>query len=57
MTDVFFPLQILFSQGGPVFGQPEDSGSEADDEAQMKFYTAHQRGRRRSKGKANHKSA
>uniref|UniRef100_A0A3B3S2I1 Astrotactin 2 n=1 Tax=Paramormyrops kingsleyae TaxID=1676925 RepID=A0A3B3S2I1_9TELE len=37
-------------RGGPVFGQPEDSGSEADDEAQMKFYTAHQRGRRRSKG-------
>ncbi|KAG7480456.1 hypothetical protein MATL_G00056280 [Megalops atlanticus] len=35
--------------GGGVFGHPDDSGSDADDETQLKFYTEH-RGRRRSKG-------
>uniref|UniRef100_A0A8C9VR65 Astrotactin 2 n=1 Tax=Scleropages formosus TaxID=113540 RepID=A0A8C9VR65_SCLFO len=37
---------------GGVFGHPGDSGSEADDETPIKFYTEQQRGRRRSKGAA-----
>uniref|UniRef100_A0A8C9RLN2 Astrotactin 2 n=1 Tax=Scleropages formosus TaxID=113540 RepID=A0A8C9RLN2_SCLFO len=40
------------SKGGGVFGHPGDSGSEADDETPIKFYTEQQRGRRRSKGAA-----
>uniref|UniRef100_A0AAY4ASV8 Astrotactin 2 n=1 Tax=Denticeps clupeoides TaxID=299321 RepID=A0AAY4ASV8_9TELE len=36
-------------KAGSVFGRQGDSGSEAEDEMQMKFYTEH-RGRRRSKG-------
>uniref|UniRef100_A0A6Q2XJK5 MACPF domain-containing protein n=1 Tax=Esox lucius TaxID=8010 RepID=A0A6Q2XJK5_ESOLU len=35
---------------GSVFGQQEDSGSEGDEETQLKFYTEKHRGRRRSKG-------
>ncbi|XP_035234487.1 astrotactin-2-like isoform X2 [Anguilla anguilla] len=38
------------SRGGGVYGHPGDSGSEADDETQLKFYTEQHRGRRRSKG-------
>nr|XP_014345486.1 PREDICTED: astrotactin-2-like [Latimeria chalumnae] len=38
-------------RGGVVFGRAEeDSGSEADDETQLTFYTEQHRGRRRSKG-------
>uniref|UniRef100_A0A8C1KR37 Astrotactin 2 n=1 Tax=Cyprinus carpio TaxID=7962 RepID=A0A8C1KR37_CYPCA len=39
---------FLFEAGG-VFGRQVDSGSEMDDDTQLKFYTEH-RGRRRSKG-------
>ncbi|MFT7813727.1 astrotactin-2 isoform X1 [Arapaima gigas] len=39
-------------KGGGVFGCPGDSGSEADDETPMKFYTEQQRSRRRSKAGA-----
>ncbi|XP_034048897.1 astrotactin-2 [Thalassophryne amazonica] len=35
---------------GGVFGPQGESGSEAEDENQMKFYTEQNRGRRRSKG-------
>nr|XP_015222639.1 PREDICTED: astrotactin-2 isoform X2 [Lepisosteus oculatus] len=37
-------------RGGTMFGRTGDSGSEADDETQLKFYTEQHRGRRRSKG-------
>uniref|UniRef100_A0A8C2Z6E4 Astrotactin 2 n=1 Tax=Cyclopterus lumpus TaxID=8103 RepID=A0A8C2Z6E4_CYCLU len=35
---------------GGVFGPQGESGSEAEDDSQMKFYTEQHRGRRRSKG-------
>uniref|UniRef100_A0A8K9XDW1 Astrotactin 2 n=1 Tax=Oncorhynchus mykiss TaxID=8022 RepID=A0A8K9XDW1_ONCMY len=35
---------------GSVFGRQGDSGSEGDDETQLKFYTEQHRGRRRSRG-------
>uniref|UniRef100_A0A8C7U215 Astrotactin 2 n=1 Tax=Oncorhynchus mykiss TaxID=8022 RepID=A0A8C7U215_ONCMY len=35
---------------GNVFGRQGDSGSEGDDETQLKFYTEQHRGRRRSRG-------
>uniref|UniRef100_A0A667WTI8 Astrotactin 2 n=1 Tax=Myripristis murdjan TaxID=586833 RepID=A0A667WTI8_9TELE len=35
---------------GGVFGRQGDSGSEPEDDSQMKFYTEQHRGRRRSKG-------
>uniref|UniRef100_A0A673WXB8 Astrotactin 2 n=1 Tax=Salmo trutta TaxID=8032 RepID=A0A673WXB8_SALTR len=35
---------------GSVFGHQGDSGSEGDDETQLKFYTEQHRGRRRSRG-------
>uniref|UniRef100_UPI003AB0F3C0 astrotactin-2-like n=2 Tax=Centroberyx TaxID=88664 RepID=UPI003AB0F3C0 len=35
---------------GDVFGRQGDSGSEPEDDSQMKFYTDQHRGRRRSKG-------
>ncbi|XP_036384266.1 astrotactin-2-like isoform X1 [Megalops cyprinoides] len=38
------------SQGSSVFGHSGYSGSEAEDETQMKFFTEQHRGRRRSKG-------
>uniref|UniRef100_A0A8C1SDK7 Astrotactin 2 n=1 Tax=Cyprinus carpio TaxID=7962 RepID=A0A8C1SDK7_CYPCA len=37
------------TRAGGVFGRQVDSGSEMDDDTQLKFYTEH-RGRRRSKG-------
>ncbi|XP_060768289.1 astrotactin-2-like [Neoarius graeffei] len=37
------------NQGG-MFGHEECSGSDADDESQLKFYTEHRIGRRRGKG-------
>ncbi|XP_058861700.1 astrotactin-2-like isoform X2 [Acipenser ruthenus] len=38
------------TRGRAVFGKMGGSGSEADDETPLKFYTEHHRGRRRSKG-------
>lgn len=35
---------------GSVFGRQGDSGSDGDDETQLKFYTEQHRGRRRSRG-------
>ncbi|GAA6085711.1 astrotactin-2-like isoform X1 [Tachysurus ichikawai] len=42
-------LDRFFLVGG-VFGHQECSSSDADDENQLKFYTEHRIGRRRSKG-------
>ncbi|XP_023666848.1 astrotactin-2-like isoform X1 [Paramormyrops kingsleyae] len=38
------------SRGISVFGRPGDSGSDAEDDAQLKFYTEQHRGRHRSRG-------
>ena len=43
---------LLFVSGGISFGRTKGtSGSEADDETQLTFYTEQYRSRRRSKGK------
>ncbi len=55
VTDVWDDKSVcvfLFEAGG-VFGHQVDSGSEMDDNTQLKFYTEH-RGRRRSKGNHLH---
>lgn len=55
MTDMWDDRTVcvfLFEAGG-VFGRQVDSGSEMDDNTQLKFYTEH-RGRRRSKGNRLH---
>uniref|UniRef100_A0A667WM49 Astrotactin 2 n=1 Tax=Myripristis murdjan TaxID=586833 RepID=A0A667WM49_9TELE len=46
---LFHPVSSLPVSGG-VFGRQGDSGSEPEDDSQMKFYTEQHRGRRRSKG-------
>uniref|UniRef100_A0A8C8LL36 MACPF domain-containing protein n=1 Tax=Oncorhynchus tshawytscha TaxID=74940 RepID=A0A8C8LL36_ONCTS len=43
-------LQHSLDKRGGVFGRQGDSGSEGDDETQLKFYTEQHRGRRRSRG-------
>lgn len=43
-------LNISPSAAGGVFGPQGESGSEPEDDNQMKFYTEQHRGRRRSKG-------
>uniref|UniRef100_A0A673L1I6 MACPF domain-containing protein n=1 Tax=Sinocyclocheilus rhinocerous TaxID=307959 RepID=A0A673L1I6_9TELE len=40
---------VFLFEAGSVFGRQVDSGSEMDDDTQLKFYTEH-RGRRRTKG-------
>uniref|UniRef100_A0A9J8A475 Astrotactin 2 n=1 Tax=Cyprinus carpio carpio TaxID=630221 RepID=A0A9J8A475_CYPCA len=42
-------LCVFLCEAGGVLGRQGDSGSEMDDDTQLKFYTEH-RGRRRSKG-------
>ncbi|KAL0965496.1 hypothetical protein UPYG_G00282030 [Umbra pygmaea] len=42
------PSKII--EAGSVFGHEGDSGSNVEDETQLKFYTEQHRGRRRSKG-------
>ncbi|KAJ7987287.1 hypothetical protein DPEC_G00337160 [Dallia pectoralis] len=42
-----------FKVAGSVFGHQGDSGSDGDNETQLKFYTQQHRGRRRSKGCPN----
>uniref|UniRef100_A0A8C7TX94 Astrotactin 2 n=1 Tax=Oncorhynchus mykiss TaxID=8022 RepID=A0A8C7TX94_ONCMY len=46
----FSPSSPLLPVAGNVFGRQGDSGSEGDDETQLKFYTEQHRGRRRSRG-------
>lgn len=46
----FFPLIFSFPATGGVLGPQGESGSEPEDDSQMKFYTEQHRGRRRSKG-------
>lgn len=51
--DLFATLLISsISATGGVFGPQGESGSEPEDDGQMKFYTEQHRGRRRSKGTA-----
>ncbi|XP_071206736.1 astrotactin-2-like isoform X2 [Salvelinus alpinus] len=46
-----YKQRIQFGKlAGSVFGRQGDSGSEGDDETQLKFYTEQHRGRRRSRG-------
>lgn len=47
---LFFPLIVSIPATGGVFGPQGESGSEPEDDSQMKFYTEQHRGRRRSKG-------
>ncbi|XP_071393474.1 astrotactin-2-like [Centroberyx affinis] len=44
------PSHTRVPSSGDVFGRQGDSGSEPEDDSQMKFYTDQHRGRRRSKG-------
>lgn len=46
----FVGLYISPPEAGGVFGPQGESGSETEDDNQMKFYTEQHRGRRRSKG-------
>lgn len=46
----YFLLSSLIPASGGVFGPQGESGSEPEDDGQMKFYTEQHRGRRRSKG-------
>lgn len=41
---------LPISATGGVFGPQVESGSEPEDDSQMKFYTEQHRGRRRNKG-------
>lgn len=53
IKNVFFNyilLSSLIPATGGVFGPQGESGSEPEDDGQMKFYTEQHRGRRRSKG-------
>ena len=52
LQDVYVTNGLLFLSGGISFGRTKGtSGSEADDETQLTFYTEQYRSRRRSKGK------
>lgn len=46
-------LSVFLCEAGGMFVRQADSGSEMDDDTQLKFYTEH-RGRRRSKGNRIH---
>lgn len=46
----FLPSVSPLPVAGSVFGRQGDSGSDGDDETQLKFYTEQHRGRRRSRG-------
>lgn len=46
-------LSVFLCEAGGMFVRQPDSGSEMDDDTQLKFYTEH-RGRRRSKGNHIH---
>lgn len=47
---ITFLLSFSITATGGVFGPQGESGSEPEDDGQMKFYTEQHRGRRRSKG-------
>uniref|UniRef100_A0A671KJN0 Astrotactin-2-like n=1 Tax=Sinocyclocheilus anshuiensis TaxID=1608454 RepID=A0A671KJN0_9TELE len=49
ITVVYKTVCVFLFEAGSVFGRQVDSGSEMDDDTQLKFYTEH-RGRRRTKG-------
>ena len=52
LQEAYVTNGLLFLSGGISFGRTKGtSGSEADDETQLTFYTEQYRSRRRSKGK------